>query len=397
MCLSCNSKSKRARKRTVVSSSAHPYGLCECTRDGVITRVNHSLARLLGFRGSADVQRTDLVATAFDCAADLHWLLERAVQTARVETIETTIKTRDSRRLSVRLHALTNDPVVVIAVEDLTRVWAVEQRLREAQRMEAVGRVASDVAVTCDTLLRDVSQGGRQWLATLEHDTPLRQQGEQLFGDVTRAAGFLRQFVVYGHKQISNLEPVSLQHVLRDLAPVLKRVLGDGISLVLPKTSGRFDVDVDTERVERILVNVTNYARERMPHGGRVKIQLATAVVDRRFLTCHPEVRPGTHVVITITEIQDVARPALPIQLPIGRAARADITGSASDNPGMDLGPLVELVSDLGGHLWMSAEPAGNMTVQIHLPERTLDPVLESAVPGSRFNPGRHLARWFRH
>ena len=374
-----------------------PYGLCECTRDGAVTRVNHSLARLLGYRGTADLRRMDVVATAFENGDDLRWLLERTAQAGEAQSVETTLTTRDRRRLSVRLHAMTSEGSVVIAVEDLTRLHAVEQRLREAERLEAVGRVAAEVAITCDSLLRDVTQGGQQWLAGFESDTRFRQQGELLLGDVTRAAGYLRQFVAYGHKQIGNAQPVSVPRLLHDMRPVLKRVLGDDIILVLPKTTDRFYVDVDAEPVERILVNVANYARERMSRGGRVKIQLATRVVDRRFLASHPRVRPGGHVLITIAEIQGPTWPALPVQLHTARDADPAIAPAASHKPGIDLGPLIELIGDLGGHLWMSAEPAGNMTLQIHLPRRTGDEVADRSVFAPRLHGGRQLARWFRH
>jgi len=284
---------------------------------------------------------------------------------------------------------------VTIAVEDLTALHEAEQRLREAQRLEALGRVASEVATTCDTLLRDVSQGGRQWLAGLEDDAPLRQQGELLLGDVTRASGLLHRFVVYGHQQISNAGSVNLARALRDMAPILKRVLGDDIALLLPKATGRLDVDVDTERVERILVNVANYARERMPHGGRVNIRLATVTVDHEFVVSHPKVRPGAHVLITIEEIKGPVWPPLPIHLPIGRSADHDVTPTPSDRPGIDLGPLVALIGEVGGHLWMSAEPAGNMTLRVHLPKRTEDESLQplAAVAGR----ARQFTRWFRH
>ena len=301
-----------------------PYGLWECTRDGAIARVNHSMASLLGYRRDTDLLRIDIVGTAFECAADLRWLVEKTLRTGRVETVDTTLKTRDHRRLSVRLHALTSEGPILVAVEDLTRLSEIEQRLREAQRLEAVGRVASEVAVTCDSLLRDVSQGGRQWLAGFASDAPLRQQGEQLLGDVTRAAGFLRQFMAYGHRQISNFEPVSMQRLLRDLEPVLKRVLGDEIILTLPKTWDRFEVDVDSECVERILVNVANSARERMPKGGRVKIHLATTRVEQGFLERHSKVRPGAHVLVTITETPGATWQALPV--PITRAARGGLS-----------------------------------------------------------------------
>ena len=370
-----------------------PYGLCECTRTGVITRANHSLARLLGYRSSADLQRMDFAATVFECSADLNWVLEQAVQTEKPQSVETTFKTRDRRRLFVRLHVLTGDGSVVIAIEDLTKLSAVEQRLREAQRLEAVGRVASEVAVACDTLLRDVTQGGQRWLEAFERDTRFRNQGELLLDDVTRAAGFLRQFVAYGNKQISSLEPVSVRRVLRDMEPVLKQVLGDDIVLVLPKTIEPFEVDVETERVERILVNVANYARERMPHGGRVKIQLASTVVEQRFLASHPAIRPGAHVLITITEILGATRPALAIQLPRARTSGPVVSISVADKPGMDLGPLMALIGDSGGHLWVSAEPAGNMTLQIHLPKRHQDEEME---PASWSDRGRQFARRFR-
>ena len=117
------------------------------------------------------------MSAVFECPADLRWLVEQTLRTGKVEAVETTLKTRDHRRLSVRLHALTSDGPIVVAVEDLTRLSAIEHRLREAQRLEAVGRVASEVAVTCDTLLRDVSQGGRQWLAGFASDTPAAPAG----------------------------------------------------------------------------------------------------------------------------------------------------------------------------------------------------------------------------
>ncbi len=372
-----------------------PYGLAECNRDGSIIRVNHTFARVLGYRSGAELQDIDLAEAVFESGADLRWLLGRVLQTGAAESLETTLRTRDQRRLSVRLHAHSQEGSVAIAVEDLTALRDVEQRLREAHRLEAVGRVASEVAATCDTMLRDVSQGGQQWLAALDEDTRLRQQGELLLGDVTRAAGFLRQFVVYGHQQISNVASVNLARALRDMSPVLKRVLGDEIVLLLPRTMSRFEIDVDAARVERILVNVANYARQRMPHGGRVKVRLATAVVDRQFVASHPKVRPGAHALITIEEIQGPVWPALPVQLPSGHAPHPDVARSTSDRPGMDLGPLVALIGEVGGHLWMSAEPAGNMTLQIHLPKRAED---ESLEPVAAFSGrARQLARWFRH
>jgi PAS domain S-box-containing protein len=372
-----------------------PYGLCEFTKDGGITRVNHSFVRLLGYRTAADLEDVDLADTIFESATDLRWLLDRALETGRVESLETTLTRRELGRLSVRLHAHSQDGSVTVAVEDLTALHEAEHRLREAQRLEAVGRVASEVATACDTLLHEVSQGGRQWLAALDNDAPLRQQGELLLGDVSRASGLLRQVAVYGHQQINTAGSVNVTRALRDMAPLLKRVLGDDILLLLPRLMGRLYVDVDAGRVERILVNVANYARERMPHGGRVKIRLGTVTLDRQFVASHPKVRPGAHVLITIEEIQGPVWPPLPVHLTIGRPAHHDAARVPAHRHGIDLGPLVALIGEVGGHLWMSAEPAGNMTLQLHLPKRTEENSQQPVAAAA--GRARQLTRWFRH
>ena len=244
--------------------------------------------------------------------------------------------------------------------------------------MEAVGRLASEVAVTCDGLLSDVTRGAHEWLARVGGDDTLRRHAEGVLTEVTRAASFLRQLGVYGNEQVRALEPVSAQRVLRDLAPVLKRLVGDQIALVLPKATGSFTVDVDAERLERVLINVAGYARQRMPSGGQVRIDLATTAVGRRFVARYSNVRPGDHVLITVTE------------LPAAGELRDDIERSSrsSDTPGVDLGVLVDLIASCGGHLWMEAQPAGNMVVKVHLPK----PPAANATD----KRGGRLSRWFR-
>jgi len=373
-----------------------PYGLCRFMSDGAFIKANHSFARLLGYRKADDLRTTSL-GSFFECVADLRWVLERAVGTAATKTIETALKTRSGRRVEVRLHALSHvDGTVDVGVQDLTAVRALEARLREAQRMEAVGRLASEVAVTCDMVLRDVTHGGRQWLAAIDSDQQLRDRGELLLDEVTRAAAFLKQFSVYGRKEIDALAPVSVQRVIRDLAPVLKRVAGDHIDWVVPKMSAPVEVDVDAERLERVLVNVASYARARMPQGGRVKIDVATTVLSRDFTARYPNVRPGPHVLITIAEVSggrhrgrtdSDAEPSAALAAP----------RPTSDTTGVDLGALLALLGDCGGHLWIAAERSGNMTLKVHLPRRMPHDAADPAAPATRAQRVRQLAGWFRH
>jgi len=285
---------------------------------------------------------------------------------------------------------------IEIFVEDITNLRALEERLRQVQPMEAVGRLAAEVAETCDKVLRDVNQDAQQWLATIDGHTALRLEGERLLHEVARAGGFLRQLGAYGKKQATALEPIDVNRVLRDLEPVLQRVAGDEIELVLPKTSSPVNVDVEAERVERVLVNVASYGRERMPLGGRLLIELATVVVGSKFVAKYPHVRPGDHVLITVTEVRGRLRSNFPMssrKAPGG----ADTVRSLSHRPGVELGVLQGLIRDCGGHLWVKAEPTGDMVLKMRLPQPLPGGPERPRMEGTRSDRERSMARWFRH
>ena len=363
-----------------------PFGLCECTRAGIITRVNHSFARLLGYRNTDELIGVNLATMAAGCPDDLRWLIDRAARSGKTETAESTWKPSDRPRLVLRLQALatTNDSLEIV-VEDVTTLRSLENRLRRSRRMEAVGRLAAEIGVTGDALLRDVASDGERWVAETDGDAARRQGIARLLTDVRRARSVLQQFVVFANAQTRALEPVSVPRVLRDLQPVLQQVAGDGITFAFPNTSGSFEIDVDVERVERLFVNIARYARERMPHGGQVRVDLSTAVVGARLLARYSSVRPGPHVLMTVAALAAVDGP--------------DAGGdrSSADDPGVDVGALAALIADCGGHLWIEAERSGNLLLKIHLPQRAdADSVGSDAAVSARPSRGRRLTAWLR-
>jgi hypothetical protein len=323
-------------------------------------------------------------------------LIERCFSTKAQQSVETTWKRKNGERFLVRLSAAQSAPdVIEIGVEDITNLRVLENRLDRAQRIEAVGRVASEVAVSCGKLLRDVHEDGQQWLRAVD-DTPLRQRGEMLLDEVMRAASYLQRLAAYGDEQAGALKPVDLNRVLRDLKPVLRRVAGDDVELEISKIPSRLTLDVKAEHVERVLVNLASYGRERMPFGGRLKIELGTVVVDQKFIAQHPNVRQGPHALITVTEERRAMSAGGSLQLRNGATESAP-AGVASEKPGVDLGALQELIQECGGHLWMTVEPPGNMVVKIRLPLRVWDDPAHETTSDAPSGPGRMVARWFRH
>jgi PAS domain-containing protein len=365
-----------------------PIGMWRCKRDGVVLQVNQALVGLLRYKTTDELMDVDFSTTVFESTDELQWLVDRCVASRATESVETTWRRKDNVGIVVRLMAMATsvDEVDFVAI-DITSLRSLEEKLRNSQRMEAVARYASEVAVTCDKLLAQVNQQGQQWLTRIESDAA-RQQGALLLDDVTRAAGFLRQLSVYGKEQKNAPELVDVKLVLRDLEPVLKRVAGSQVELVMPKMSTSYNLDVEMERFERILVNIAAYGRERMPFGGRLMIEASTVVVDRTFVEKYPNVRPGAHVLLTVREVKGATAPDWSTTV---RDQTAGAPGSAQpvQKLGVDLGAMQALVSDCGGHLWIMAEPSGNMELRIHLPRRVLD----DRSPAKKSAPGRWIAK----
>src|SRR4029453_8815240 len=224
-------------------------------------------------------------------------------------------------------------------------------------------------------------------------DTALRKRGERLLGEVARAASYLERLAAHGDEQASALKPVELNRVLRDLKPVLKHVAGDDVDLELSKKSCPLNGDMKADRVERLLVNLASYGRERMPVGGRLRIELATVVVDQKFIADHPNVRRGHHALITVTAMRREMRAPGTLHTSAAEATAREVT---LEKPGVDLGALQELLQECGGHLWLTADPPGNMVVKIRLPLRVWDdrPPSKTSDPPTR---KRVMTRWFRH
>jgi len=355
----------------------------------VLADVNRALTTLIG-RRTYELASADFATAVFEAPQALSWLIERCISTRSKESIETTWRRQDGGRLFVRLSARSlPSGVIEVVADDLTRLRVLEERLGQAQRMEALGRLASEVAVTCGTLLASIQEQGREWVSWFPTHSESRQRGEQMFDDIGRAVGFLQELAACGDEQARTPMLVDLNTLVRDLEPVLKNVVGADVEVALRDTSTPLNVDVNIERIERLLVNLASYGRGRMPAGSRLRIELGTSVVDRHFSAKHPNVRLGLHALITVTETRGGAQED---------EAQSPLSKRRASRPGVDFATLQGLVSDCGGHLWMKVHPLGEMVAKIRLP--LVSPRDQRAPRAITARAGRErqaaAARWFQ-
>jgi hypothetical protein len=310
----------------------------------------------------ADLERA--AEAAEKAARDERELYEQALaaSTTHVEELEARLS-REVRELTSARDAAIDDArrreaALAEALEDASQVPRLRQRIELAHRMEAVGRLASEAAATCGSLIADVHQNV-QWLVMSNSDHVIRQRGESVLDDVTRVAGLLRQ--LSGYVEENGREPAAdLCALVRDLEPVLRRVAGQDVALRLPESGAPVRLDLSSERVERLLVNLASYGRERMPEGGRLAIDLATVVVDHESAARHTGLRAGSHALITMTRSRAATEQAPDDSGP--RSRRSNRT------PGVELGALQSHVGECGGHLWINIDPQGDMVSKLHLP-----------------------------
>jgi hypothetical protein len=356
----------RAENNRLFDQSGLP--MLRCSRDGALLQANRASAVLLGRRTLDDVRGAQFAFAVFEAPAVLAWLIDQCVNARTRESLETTWRRKDGGRVFVRLSArsIAGDVIEIVA-EDLTRVRVLQERLGQAHRMEAVGRFAAEVAVTGSTLLDAIYQKGREWLAVAATSTDSRREGERLLDEIARAAGLVRQLGACGDEQARTPMLVDLNTLMHDLEPVLEKVAGGNVDIQLRDTSSPLNVDLGTDQIERLLVNVAGYARERMPSGGQLRVELGTVVVNRRFVDRHPNVRLGLHALITVTEVRRTAAATGGRQSTSGTPAPRTAARPAS-RPGFDFGTIQGLVSDCGGHLWIKVQPQGEMVTKIRLP-----------------------------
>jgi hypothetical protein len=343
---------------------AYPLPLCRATRAGAITRANRAFGALLGCPLADATRLLNLASESFDSSNELAWLVERSASSGDVSSVECTRRKVDGSRLVLRLSAMPVADAIHIIVEDLTPNWMLQERLSRAQQMEAVGRMAAEVALTCVNFLNGVTEDGRRLIATLEDGSQARRSGEQMLGGVDRVATSLRQLADYADDQAAVVNPVDLHQVLHDLEPILQELAGDDVQVVLPARPPQevppFNVDATPQRVERLLINLAWCSRERISSGGQMIFDVAFSSVDGQFVAEYPNVRRGPYALLTVTEAKGAD----------GLAPGPRAHESTAERTDVDFSALHGLVRHCGGHLSMDTDPTGEMKIKVHLPLR---------------------------
>ncbi|MBM3889598.1 MAG: PAS domain S-box protein, partial [Verrucomicrobia bacterium] len=259
----------------------------------------------------------------------------------------------------------TSKIVNYVAVKrDITREVQLEAQVRQAQKMEAVGRLAGGVAHDFNNLLMAISGYSELALRRLPADDPLRASLEQIKAAGDRAAALTRQLLTFSRKQPMQAQVLDLNSVLTNMQKLLHRVIGEDVQLVTQLAAPLDSVKADVGQIEQIIMNLAINARDAMPHGGKLVFETSHADLDADYCQQHRDVSPGRYVLLAVSDTG------------CGMSAEVQAhlfepfftTKAEGKGTGLGLATVYGIVKQSGGHITVYSEAGQGTTFKIYLP-----------------------------
>ncbi|HVM99009.1 MAG TPA: CHASE3 domain-containing protein [Caulobacteraceae bacterium] len=250
------------------------------------------------------------------------------------------------------------------AVRDITDRVRAEERLRDSQRMEAIGQLTGGVAHDFNNLLQ-VIRGNLELLASMVEGDPRGQTRlkNALYG-ADRAAQLTRQLLAFARRQPLAPKVVNLSRLVSDMADLLRRTLGEAIEVETVVAGGLWNTIADPAQVESAILNLALNARDAMPNGGRLTVEITNAALDETYARTARDVTPGQYVMIAVTDTGEGMTDEV----------RARVfepfftTKSDGKGTGLGLSMVYGFVKQSNGHIQIYSEVAHGTTVKIYLP-----------------------------
>ena len=252
----------------------------------------------------------------------------------------------------------------IASARDRSVEKALQAQLAQSQRLEAVGELAGGIAHDFNNLLTAIRGYAQLIQRGLGADDPARADAEQVIGAADRAAALTRGLLAFSRRQVLAPRIVDPAEVVDGIAPLLRQLLGAHIELSTAVTPGGGHVSVDPSQLEQVIVNLTVNARDAMPEGGQLMVELTDVELDAAYVATHPEATVGPHVQLAVSDTG----------IGMDSATQARIfepfftTKETGRGTGMGLATVYGIVKQSGGSIYVYSEPGHGTTFRVYFP-----------------------------
>jgi PAS domain S-box-containing protein len=249
-------------------------------------------------------------------------------------------------------------------VRDISAQRRLEESLRQAQRMDAIGQLAGGVAHDFNNMLTVIDGFSALLLDDLDEGDLRRELVMEIQRATARASSLTAQLLSVSRRQVLHLQPVDLNRLVAHLLPLLRRVVPEDVVTNVHTAAEPVVVDIDDAHFEQVMLNLAVNARDAMVSGGTLTIETAIVELDAAFAEGRPGVRPGRHAMLAVGDTG--------IGMDAATLARIFepffTTKDIGKGTGLGLAMVYGTVQQSGGHIWVQSEPGHGTTVRIYLP-----------------------------
>jgi two-component system cell cycle sensor histidine kinase/response regulator CckA len=368
-----------ARYRSLVQSAV--YGIYRSSLDGKFLDVNPALTAMLGYDSADDVLALDPKKDVFLVPDEHTRLMQEFHRSGRLDSIEVKWKRKDGNAITVRVsgRAVTTpeepDEVLEIIAEDVTERRVLEDQFRQAQKMEAVGRLAGGVAHDFNNLLMVISGYTEVMLEQLEPNSTLHQKALAVQQAADRATTLTRQLLAFSRKQMLELKVVDVNTIVSDIERLLRPLIGENVELTTKLGASRGHTRADAGQLEQVIMNLVVNAKDAMAEGGKITIQTANVTLDDSYRREHTFIQTGPYVLLSVTDTG--AGMSKETQSRIFEPFFT--TKEKGKGTGLGLSTVYGIIKQSGGYVFVQSELGQGTTFRIYLPQ--VDDPAESTRP----------------
>ncbi len=277
--------------------------------------------------------------------------------------------------------ALENARLYEEARRELAERQRIEAEQRQSQKMEALGRLAGGIAHDFNNLLTVILGEVGILLEDLPANDPRRHSLEQILQAGDRAAALVRQLLAFGRRQVLQPELLNLNDVLKGIEQMLRRLIGEDVTLTMLLAGNLPPVLADRGQIEQVVMNLVVNARDAMPRGGQLAIQTAPCHIDATSEHLSPDARPGAYAVLIVSDTGTGIDPAVQAHI----FEPFFTTKPRDKGTGLGLATVHGIVRQSGGFIRFTSRLNQGTTFEIYLPTPVAEaPPMLAPVPQAR-------------